>query len=140
MPNIIVIQISVDDIIFGTNEKSISREFGTLMQGEFEMSMMDELTFFLELQIKQSRPRIAICQAKYIRELLRNSKLSKAKHSKTPMSTSIKMDKNEKARSVDRKCHRGMIGSLLYLAASSQILYLLLAYVQDFSLTPTNLI
>ena len=41
------------------------------MQGEFEMSMMGELTFFLGLQIKQMNEGIFINQAKYTKELLK---------------------------------------------------------------------
>ena len=36
----------------------------------------------------------------------------------TPMSTTIKLDKDEKGKEVDNKTYRGMIGSLLYLIAS----------------------
>ena len=43
----------VDDIIFGATDSSLYEEFAKLMQGEFEMSMMGELNFFLGLQIKQ---------------------------------------------------------------------------------------
>ena len=41
-----------------------------------------------------------------------------AKASKTPMSTTIKLDKDKNGKSVDEKKYRGMIGSLLYLTAS----------------------
>ena len=50
--NLLIIQICVDDIIFGAINKYLCEEFAKLMQNEFEMSMMDELNFFLELQIK----------------------------------------------------------------------------------------
>ncbi|KAK2969253.1 hypothetical protein RJ640_028779 [Escallonia rubra] len=46
---------------------------------EFEMSMMGELTFFLGLQIKQSKEGIFISQSKYTRELLKRFGLDNAK-------------------------------------------------------------
>ena len=49
----IIIQIYVDDIIFGATNELLCKEFSTLMSQEFEMSMVGELTFFLGLQIKQ---------------------------------------------------------------------------------------
>ena len=49
-----IVQIYVDDIIFGATNKSMSKEFAKNMQGEFEMTMIGELNFFLGLQIKQS--------------------------------------------------------------------------------------
>ena len=37
---------------------------------------------------------------------------------KTPMSSSIKLDKDEKGKSIDSTMYRDMIGSLLYLTVS----------------------
>ena len=48
----LIVQIYVDDIIFGATNHCLCEEFSKLMQGEFEMSMMGELKFFLGLQIK----------------------------------------------------------------------------------------
>ena len=58
--NILVVQIYVNDIIFGKE-----------MQNEFEMSMIGELTFFLSLQVKQCNDGIFINQAKYIKDMLK---------------------------------------------------------------------
>ena len=44
--------------------------------------------------------------------------MEEAKTMKTPMSSSIKLDKNEKSKSIDSTIYRSMIGSLLYLTAS----------------------
>jgi len=49
--DVIVVQVYVDDIIFGSNNNSICEDFVVAMQGEFEMSMMGELTYFLVLQV-----------------------------------------------------------------------------------------
>ncbi|KAK2986327.1 hypothetical protein RJ640_029442 [Escallonia rubra] len=85
---------------------------------EFEMSMMGELTFFLGLQIKQSKDEIFINQAKYTKELLKRFDMEASNAFGTPMSSSLKLDKDEKGKDVDIKRYRGMIGSLLYLTAS----------------------
>ena len=44
--------------------------------------------------------------------------MEEAKTMKTPMSSSIKLDKDEKGKSIDSTMYRGVIGSLLYLTAS----------------------
>ena len=44
--------------------------------------------------------------------------MEEAKTMKTPMSSSIKLDRDEKGKSIDSTMYRGMIGSLLYLIAS----------------------
>ncbi|KAK8674769.1 hypothetical protein V6N13_032872 [Hibiscus sabdariffa] len=116
--DILVVQIYVDDIIFGSTNELLCQDFAKLMQGEFEMSMMGELSFFLGLQIKQSKDGIFINQAKYIKEKLKKFGMENMKPQATPMSSSIKLDKDEEGKCVDSKLYRSMIGSLLYLTAS----------------------
>ena len=63
--DLLIVQIYVDDIIFGATNHCLCEEFSKLMQGDFEMSMMGELKFFLGLQIKQCKDGIFINQTKY---------------------------------------------------------------------------
>ncbi|RVW57689.1 hypothetical protein CK203_117774 [Vitis vinifera] len=95
-------------------------EFSKCMHSEFEMSMMGELNFFLGLQIKQLKEGTFINQAKYIRDILKRFNMEEAKTMKTPMSSSIKHDKDEKGKSIDSTMYRGMIES--HLSAIKQIL------------------
>jgi hypothetical protein len=55
--NILLIEVYVDDIIFGSDDDRLSQKFAKDMQSEFEMSLLGELSFFLELQIHQSNQR-----------------------------------------------------------------------------------
>ncbi|KAK6148007.1 hypothetical protein DH2020_018919 [Rehmannia glutinosa] len=113
----LLVQIYVD-IIFGATNESLCKKFSKLMQGEFEMSMMGELNFFLGLQIKQCQEGIYISQSKYTKELLKKFDIEEGRTVSTPMATNVKIDKDEKGKSVDESKYRGMIGSLLYLTAS----------------------
>ena len=62
------------------------------MQGEFEMSMMGELSFFLGLQVKQLKNDIFLSQTKYCREILKKFEMENCKEASTPMLTSYYMD------------------------------------------------
>ena len=64
-----------DDIIFGRNDDRLSKKFATKVQSNFEMSLLGELTYFLGLQISQQEKGIFICQAKYIKEMLKKFKI-----------------------------------------------------------------
>ena len=88
------------------------------MQSEFEMSVMDELNFFLGLQIKQTKNGIFISQSKYCKELIHRFGMENAKHMATPISTTRYLDKDETNKTIEIKQYRGMIWSLLYLSAS----------------------
>nr|GEX96653.1 hypothetical protein [Tanacetum cinerariifolium] len=68
--DILLVQIYVDDIIFGSTNPKLSKQFEKLMHNKFEMSMMGELKFFLGIQINQSPRDIFINQAKYAHEIL----------------------------------------------------------------------
>ena len=57
---LIVAQVYVDDIIFGSNKSELAHSFSKLMQAEFEMSMIGKLTHFLGLQIRQQELGIFI--------------------------------------------------------------------------------
>nr|GEZ06723.1 retrovirus-related Pol polyprotein from transposon TNT 1-94 [Tanacetum cinerariifolium] len=69
--HLIIVQIYVDDIIFGFTSQNLCDNFAKIMHDEFEMSMMGELNFFLGLQIKQMEDRIFFNQSKYIKEMLK---------------------------------------------------------------------
>ena len=107
----------MDDKIFDITNEDLCQEFAELIPGEFKMSMMEKLTFFLGLQIKQEEDGILINQTKYIREIIKKFGTS-LRSVGTPMSNTYKFDNNEGGKHVDQKLYRGMIGSLLYLTTS----------------------
>jgi hypothetical protein len=51
--DLLIVQIYVDDIVFGGSSHNLVAKFGDEMSMEFEMSLMGELQYFLGLQIKQ---------------------------------------------------------------------------------------
>ncbi|KAJ9551482.1 hypothetical protein OSB04_015527 [Centaurea solstitialis] len=116
--HIMLVQIYVDDIIFGSTCPKFCDTFSKLMMTRYEMSMMGELNFFLGLQVKQLSAGIFINQAKYIKDILKKYNLENAKIMKTPMSPSCAVDSDPDGTVVDVTTYRGMIGSLMYLTAS----------------------
>ncbi|KAJ9548148.1 hypothetical protein OSB04_020691 [Centaurea solstitialis] len=116
--HIMLVQIYVDDIIFGSTCPNFCDTFSKLMMTRYEMSMMGELNFFLGLQFKQLSAGIFINQAKYIKDILKKYNLENAKIMKTPMSPSCALDSDPDGTAVDVTTYQGMIGSLMYLTAS----------------------
>jgi hypothetical protein len=112
--DLFVCQIYVDDIIFGSTNKSTCEEFSRIMIQKFEMSMMGELNYFLGFQVKQLQDGTFISQTKYIQDILNKFGMKDAK----PMGTNGHLDLDTGGKSVDQKVYRSMIGSLLYLCAS----------------------
>jgi hypothetical protein len=108
----------VDDIVFGGSSNSLVARFAEDMSREFEMSMMGELQFLLELQIKQSKEGTFVHQAKYTKDIVQKFKMEDSKAMTMPMSTTTPLDADEEGEHVDQKEYRSMIESLLYLTAT----------------------
>jgi len=102
---------------FGSNDNSMCEEFVATMQGEFEISMMGELTYFLRLQVKQLKHGTFLSQSKYYFNLLKKFKMEDCKEDVTPIATNCLMDTDEVGQ-VDSTKYRGLIGSFLYLTVS----------------------
>ena len=115
--DLLLVQIYVDDIIFGSTNDKMCQRFSKLMQSRYQMSMMGELSYFLGLQVQQTDDGIFINQSKYTRNLLKKFLMLDSSPVSTPMATVTKLDPNQ-GTEVDITNYRGMIGSLLYLTAS----------------------
>ncbi|GJY99775.1 putative ribonuclease H-like domain-containing protein [Tanacetum coccineum] len=116
--DILLVQVYVDDIIFGSTKKSLCTEFEKMMHKKFQMSSMGELTFFLGLQVKQKEDGIFISQDKYVTEILKKFGFTDVKTASTPMETQKPLLKDEDGEEVDVHLYRSMIGSLMYLTSS----------------------
>ena len=114
----LLVQIYVDDIIFGALHEKYCTRFEKLMKKEFEMSDLGELKFFLGLQIKRGPDGISICQQKYVGDMLKRFEMLDAKPMKTPIEVGAKIGSGMGAPKVDQRGFREMIGSLLYLTAT----------------------
>ncbi|GJV58807.1 putative ribonuclease H-like domain-containing protein [Tanacetum coccineum] len=116
--DILLVQVYVDDIIFGSTKKSLCTDFEKIMHKKFQMSSMGELTFFLGLQVKQKEDGTFISQDKYVTEILKKFGFSDVKTASTPMETHKPLLKDADGEDVDEHLYRSMIGSLMYLTSS----------------------
>ncbi|GKB30763.1 putative ribonuclease H-like domain-containing protein [Tanacetum coccineum] len=134
--DILLVQVYVDDIIFGSTKKELCTEFEKLMHKKFQMSSMGELTFFLRLQVTQKDDGIFISQDKYVDEILKKFGFLTVKTTSTPIETSKPLMKDENAEDVDVHLYRSMIGSLMYLTSSRpDIMFDVCAFAR-FQVTP----
>nr|GFB03452.1 copia protein [Tanacetum cinerariifolium]GFB03487.1 copia protein [Tanacetum cinerariifolium] len=114
----LVVQVYVDDIIFGSTNPKYATLFYDLTKSHFKMSMMGEMTFFLGLQVNQSPSGIFINQSNYVNEILKKYGLNSCDTIGTPMDIKGKLDLDQFRIPVDATKYRSMIGSLMYLTSS----------------------
>nr|GEU96341.1 uncharacterized mitochondrial protein AtMg00810-like [Tanacetum cinerariifolium] len=115
--DVILVQIYVDDIIFGSTSTKLCKQFAKLMTQRYEMSMMGILTYFLRFKIKQSKRGISINQEKYVKDLLKKYDIN-GSSVKTPMVPPNNLGPDLNDKYVNETQYRGMIGSLMFLTAS----------------------
>ncbi|GJV39175.1 retrovirus-related pol polyprotein from transposon TNT 1-94 [Tanacetum coccineum] len=116
--DVLLVQVYVDDIVFGSTSYKLCKQFEKLMTKKFEMSMIEELTYFLGLQIKQDEKGISICQEQYTRNLLKKYEIYDSISVKKPMFPPNNLGPDLAGKPVNKTSYRGMIGSLMYLTAT----------------------
>ncbi|GJZ34263.1 putative ribonuclease H-like domain-containing protein [Tanacetum coccineum] len=86
--DILLVQVYVDDFIFGSTKKSLCIEFEKMMHKKFQMSLwVINSSFFLGLEVKEKEDMIFISQKKYVTEILKKFSFIDVKTASTPMET-----------------------------------------------------
>ncbi|GKC60275.1 putative ribonuclease H-like domain-containing protein [Tanacetum coccineum] len=134
--DILLVQVYVDDIIFGSTKKSMCSKFEEMMHKKFQMSSMGELTFFVGLQVKQKDDGIFISQDKYVADILKKFDFAIVKTTSTPLELNKPLLKDEEADVVDVYLYRSMIGSLMYLTASRPDIMFAICNYARFQVSP----
>jgi hypothetical protein len=97
----LLVQIYVNDIIFGDSSHTLVSRFQEMMESEFQMSMMGELIFFLGIQVKQTRQGTFVHQTKYTKDLMKRFNMAELKPVSTPMSFVASLGPDEDGEVVD---------------------------------------
>jgi hypothetical protein len=134
----LLVQIYVDDIIFGGSSHSLVSRFQEMMESEFQMSMMGELTFFLGIQVKQTKQDTFVHQVKYTKDLMKKFNMAELKPVSTPMSSAGSLGPDEDGDVVDQREYRSMIGSLLYLTATRPDIQFVVGLCTRFQSSPRS--
>jgi hypothetical protein len=109
-----------------------------MMESEFQMFMIRELTFFLGIQVKQTKQGTFVHQAKYTKDLMKKLNMAELKSQSTPMSMTTTLDPNENGEAVDQREYRSMIGSLLYLTETRPDIQFIVGLCARFQASPRS--
>ncbi|GJS95313.1 putative ribonuclease H-like domain-containing protein [Tanacetum coccineum] len=113
--DIMLVQVYVDDIIFGSTKKSMCTEFE---------------------EVKQQPDGIFISQDKYVADILKKFDFCSIKTATTPIESNKPLVKDEDGVEVDVHEYRSMIGSLMYLTASRPDIMFAVCACARFQVTP----
>ncbi|GJX94071.1 putative ribonuclease H-like domain-containing protein [Tanacetum coccineum] len=118
--DILLVQVYVDDIIFGSTKKSLC-DVEQIMHNRFQMSSMGDLTFLLGYKVKRKRRDLISQVQVFLVKSCRKLAFSSIRTASTPMETNKALTKDEvgeDVEDVDVYLYRSMIGSLMYLTSS----------------------
>ena len=115
-------------LVTGSKIKLIQR-FKDEMEKIFEMTDLGVMKYFLRMEVLQSSDGIFICQHL---DILNRLKMQDCKPVSTPISTGVKLGKDEDSKKVDDSMYRSLIGSLLYLTASSPDILFVVSFLSWF--------
>jgi hypothetical protein len=89
-----------------------------MMEKEFQMSMMRELTFSLGIQVKETKQVTFVHQAKYTKDLMKKLNMAELKPVSTLLSTATSLDPDKNGEATDQREYGSMLVSLLYLTVT----------------------
>jgi hypothetical protein len=135
----LLVQIYLDDIIFGGSSHTLVSRFQEMMESEFQMSMMGELTFLSGIQVKQTKQGTFMHQAKYMKDLMKKFNMVELKPVSTLMSTTTSLGPDEDGEVVGQRYYRSTIGSLLYLIATRPDIQFSMGLCVSFQASPRSL-
>jgi hypothetical protein len=134
----LLVQIYVDDIIFCGSSHTLVFRFQKMMESEFQMSMMGELTFFLGIQVKQTKQGTFVHQAKYTKDLIKKFNKAELKPVSTSMSSVVSLGPDEDGEAVHQGEYKSMVGSLLYLTATQPNIQFVVGLCAHFQSSPRS--
>ncbi|CAL0299548.1 unnamed protein product [Lupinus luteus] len=105
----------VDDLLItGSNPRGIE-DLKESLKGEFEMTDLGKLSYFLGLEFQYTNNGVSMNQKKYILEVLNKFNMTDCNASETPAEMNLKLDKCSDEAMVDATQFRQIVGNLRYV-------------------------
>lgn len=111
----LIVAVYVDDLLVTGSSVAIIEDFKNQMNQAFEMTDMGLLSYYLGIEVKQSKGHIRLKQTGYARKIIEKAGLKGCNPTKFPMDPKERIDKDEGGKVVDVTQYKSMIGGLRYL-------------------------
>ena len=134
----LLVGVYVDDLIITGTDSAHIAEFKDQMQKLFKMSDLGLLTYYLGIEVTQSKGEITLCQRGYAEKIIEQAGMAGCNRCNTPMECILKLRKEDDAKPFDPSLYRSIIGSLRYLVHSRPDITHAVGIVSRFMEKPTN--
>jgi len=113
----ILVCLYVDDLIYTGNDEDLCAKFKKSMNGEFEMTDLGKMRFFLGVEVSQNADGIQLCQKKYAKEVLDRFQMWNCIVVKNPIVPRTVLSK-ESEEAINTTLYQQLVGSLMYLTVT----------------------
>lgn len=106
----------MDDIIVTGDFTDEMVELKKTLVNQFEIKDLENLKYFLRMEVAKSSTRISDSQRKYVLDLLNECGMLECKPVDTPMETSRRLEMAKIGVPVDKGRYQRLVGRLIYLS------------------------
>ncbi|RVW56445.1 Retrovirus-related Pol polyprotein from transposon RE1 [Vitis vinifera] len=133
-----ILIVYVDDIILSGNDMEELQNLKKYLSEEFEVKDLENLKYFLGMEVARSRKGIVVSQRKYILDLLKETGMLGCKPIDTPMDSQKKLGIEKESTPVDRGRYQRLVGRLIYLSHTRPYIGFAVSAVSQFMHSPTE--
>nr|KYP57482.1 Retrovirus-related Pol polyprotein from transposon TNT 1-94 [Cajanus cajan] len=136
---ILIISVYVDDLIYTGDDELMMEDFKRSMHGEFDMTDLGMMRFFLGIEVLQCSDGIYICQKKYALEILRRFGMEESNPICNPIVPGYKLCRDEEGIKVNETHFKQMVGSLMYITTTRPDLMFVVSLISRYMSQPTEM-
>lgn len=136
--DLLLVGVYVDDLIVTGSKDTDIEEFKAQMGKLFSMSDLGLLSYYLGIEVQQSRGIITMCQSSYAKKILEMSGMIGCNACATPMENRLKLSKKDGSAAVNPTEYRSIVGSLRYLVNTRPDLAYSVGIVSRYMEAPTS--
>lgn len=113
-----MVSLYLDDLIFTRNDDLMITEFSNSIKSEFDMTDMDKMRYFLDLEVTQMSNGVFVCQKKYVMDVLHKFDMDSCNYVHNSIVPGIKLMKDKSGDRVDNTYFKQIVDGLMYLTAT----------------------
>lgn len=111
----VIVAVYVDDLLIMGSDVSVIEDFKKRMNCRFEMSNLEKLSYYLEIEVTQGKGFIELKQTGYAKKLLMKTGMSGCNPTKFSMDTKEQISKDAEGEAVNATDFKSIVGGLRYL-------------------------
>jgi len=124
-------------VITGNDANAIDK-LETYLSDQFHMKDLGQLSYFLGLEVLHIAEGIFLCQRKYVKDLLKETKIDNSKPFKVPLMPNLKLYAHLGQPLEDPNRFRRLVGKLIYLSITRPDISFAVQFLTQFMSSPID--